>query len=550
MAALPVPPRVASAPDADATYGPYYPSVAGSSSRGSLYRPVGDQVRATVEDHYPAYKQRDGAPVKAPTRPSVWPKWFPTWIVPVGSLLFVAVAVALFLVITFARRPCAPNLVRSDGTCVECATSAHCTVGVCSNNACAPCTVDLHCQVNADQYQGVSLGSADGAALPACANSDGDRFRCIYSCQSDDDCALLGHKPYCVSGTCQPCGASTDCNSTQTGVDPSSVVCVQEGDSDFRCSFCGKGRPCATGYKCVDDTCHGQCTRDTDCPATASGKQMVCLRDGLCAACDAKSNVGCDAQSDTPYCNATGSACVQCLTDANCHPGQMCSSSHQCVALFPDAPRGKLTATHPHSGAQWSLFVRTSEKFLDSQGPYVKAYLSTASRPGNLAGDVTQLLLVQHPYEAKQWSLVALDPLNASAGYELAGCCGTLGVIYDSDQGSSCPQGCQNPLLDNDHVIFREIVPTVGIRFPSQMVDATTFTSDHWLTAIPDAPATFTLFNSLSVNDPKTQAAVAVRAVNNVPGVSYVHQSVLQTTSTDPDFITGAFAFRTDTTAA
>jgi len=97
------------------------------------------------------------------------------------------------------------------------------------------------------------------------------------SCETDKDCAK--QKEFCVSGKCQQCRSSSDC---QPG------FACNSGRCDKIPGFCQNKSQCPAGQECIANRCKA-CTADSDCPAgtkcwkgTCDNKKH-CSKDDECA---------------------------------------------------------------------------------------------------------------------------------------------------------------------------------------------------------------------------------------------------------------------------
>jgi hypothetical protein len=130
-----------------------------------------------------------------------------------------------------------PYCAVPSGTCVECLTSADCSVGVCDpgDRRCVECVADEDCPD----------GTCD------------DKGVCHAPCQDDDDCPKAAARCSLAERLCVQCLADPDC-------DPMHPVCGPDG----KCAECAVDADCTQPglTVCIKarGTC-GQCTADAQC---------------------------------------------------------------------------------------------------------------------------------------------------------------------------------------------------------------------------------------------------------------------------------------------
>src|SRR5262245_25518516 len=177
-----------------------------------------------------------------------------------------------------------------NGKCVACAVQADCPAGQwCNNATCVPCGDDQHCGPSC--LNCTQTGQFCNAASTAC-----------IACVIDSQC---GAGQYCNAGTCAACNTPQHCGAG--------------------CVACSGTTPACNGSACV-------------CSGGSCGPYNQCTG-GVCAECstDASCGMNCTAcAAPTPRCLDQGmtSACVQCLTNADCMAPTVCTN-HACVAGCP-----------------------------------------------------------------------------------------------------------------------------------------------------------------------------------------------------------------------
>jgi Cys-rich repeat protein len=217
---------------------------------------------------------------------------------------------------------------------------------------------------DAGVFGGGGGSSADCGGCPGSQVCDAD-FGCVQ-CNIDSACG----NGFCIAGDCVECATSSDCAAGQscwpadheckpacssdadctgdnaTHCDPVSKACVECVDS----STCGNQTCDPTFGTCVE------CTSDVDCPAgeahcDASGECRECLTNAHCDVGQICSEHHCtvasctsdgDCAGENPHCDPDSGKCFECVVDAHCADGDKahCSPAHQCVKCLVDADCG------------------------------------------------------------------------------------------------------------------------------------------------------------------------------------------------------------------
>ena len=265
-----------------------------------------------------------------------------------------------------ATELCVSGACVTPPTTVTCAADADCpSGGRCDGGTCvAACVAEVcnglddDCDGSVDEGCGGTCASdADCASGEACVSGS---CRAATSCASDADCAP---SEVCVSGTCaSSCSAEVCGNGLDDDCDGfvdegcSARTCRSDGDcargevcSGGVCtvsSACASDADCAPSEACVSGTCAPSCTAevcgngvDDDCdgiidegcstgdadgdgypsgsdcddgdPSVHPGAAELC--DGIDQDCDGTIDEGC-------------SSSMPCRSDADCAPGQVCTS--------------------------------------------------------------------------------------------------------------------------------------------------------------------------------------------------------------------------------
>ena len=202
--------------------------------------------------------------------------------------------------------------------------------GFCS--ACEDIDGDGNCATNEevcyDGYDGDGDGDID------CGDTDCDNLICSDTAGT------------CVDSTCvEPtpdCALDIDCDDGNECTDDTCVagICLygnnndpcDDGDPctlDDECKdggicFPGPALECEDGFSCVDGTCvEDECVEDVDCD-----DGDACTIDS----CDA--TLGCvnvSIECVDGVCNPDDGICVECLVDADCIVGFVCSDANECI---------------------------------------------------------------------------------------------------------------------------------------------------------------------------------------------------------------------------
>ena len=244
------------------------------------------------------------------------------------------------------------DLTANPTVCRGCASDAECmeerSLPYCINNqrcsACKPVTnqADPGCDINSmapvcrinnasgqyecqgcqDSDQCTNAGPRDLCEPPALFRSR----RCV-ECNGDNDC-MDPTKPYCDgTGTCQPCGSTTNGDTFCQVNSPTRPLC----DTSGACVACRNNGDCGAATPICDSTSH-QCrgcspaSEAADCPLAANPACNVTT--GLCAPCrPGGTRSACMAPADTCSSSYT---CVDCEGTTGCTAGQTCTNN-QCV---------------------------------------------------------------------------------------------------------------------------------------------------------------------------------------------------------------------------
>lgn len=181
-----------------------------------------------------------------------------------------------------SSRDCAPPTpycLPSTGVCVECVTQRNCGGSVqaycdTTSNTCVECLLDENCTKLAP-YCSTSLGLCVECLSSANCGDPGltcDRlnYRCVETCQHNEDCAGTPQTPYCDPGRslCVSCLGDVDCPTNLPHCEPDTntcVGCVADGDCPANarrcdphahaCVACLTNRDCQTGATCRTGAC-------------------------------------------------------------------------------------------------------------------------------------------------------------------------------------------------------------------------------------------------------------------------------------------------------
>lgn len=129
-------------------------------------------------------------------------------------------------------------------------------------------------------------------------------------CINDSNCFVPG--TVCREGWCiHPCGIDEDC-------------AEMEGCREGRCKFvCRHDMDCPYGYVCREESCYAPSCEQGEgtCPAgwSLKDRSMVCRWDT------------CSEQGLMPGACGLSGTCVECITDATCGQGYICSDTGECI---------------------------------------------------------------------------------------------------------------------------------------------------------------------------------------------------------------------------
>lgn len=171
---------------------------------------------------------------------------------------------------------------------------------------------------------------------------------CRSGCRGNGDCA---EGKYCnANNACADgCRDSTSCSSEQTCSAENKCVCdsskCPEGLScDAEQNKCIEGAfdcrtqagSCQPGTYCDNATgqCAPGCTDQAGMPNSCPENEVCNLTNGQCEVnnCIGKDPSECNGNIQTPYWNSTLCACVGCINDGQCDPGEACNSNGQCAS--------------------------------------------------------------------------------------------------------------------------------------------------------------------------------------------------------------------------
>jgi hypothetical protein len=197
--------------------------------------------------------------------------------------------------------------------CVQCLTNANCPPAGALNAALKVCVLGSCEACGAD---------TDCAANQVCEPAT---HTCRASCIVDGgaNCTARAGAPICdtTTGACVGCLTATDCKDAARPVcDPTSQQCVQ----------CGANADCAaemTNKLCdtASATCVA-CLANTDCPAArpaCNANTHMCQ-----AGCTASAQCVTSTGGELPICDTANGRCVECTTAAQCPGmGAMCTAN-------------------------------------------------------------------------------------------------------------------------------------------------------------------------------------------------------------------------------
>lgn len=206
---------------------------------------------------------------------------------------------------------------QNNKSCVQCVTAADCPGGVpCVNNVCQPfCCGTKQYIVAVDGHPELKYCSAclNDTTCPAGQKCDLLNGRCVDTlpaCESDTKCGPGSESTKCAAVDCTI--ASTD--------DPQAIR--RHCSNGHLCVECRYDFECAAGKYCRGGDC-ASCTEDRHCGPG-------CGSCGVSYSTDPTTAKTVTTPTDTPFCSspggdASGAACVSCLTDAHCGVGGTCT---------------------------------------------------------------------------------------------------------------------------------------------------------------------------------------------------------------------------------
>ncbi|GEM_PF-3720532 len=218
------------------------------------------------------------------------------------------------------------------GPCGVCpAEKPLCKLGKCSCNPSPDsCNSGTYCHASGECLT-CSSDSHCGSTCEDCTEISGSHF-----CATDNSGCVLCDEIFgcpqsqkCVGGQCVLCSTLGLCGPSCQLCSGQTPDCVNAKCS-CNSSSCGQGYVCEYGIcmKCTDNDplrCGLSCAKCT-------GGSPHC-KAGSCTLCNSNNSCGqscspCPAQ--TPVCMPDGSACVQCLYDADCPAGKLCTPARTC----------------------------------------------------------------------------------------------------------------------------------------------------------------------------------------------------------------------------
>lgn len=239
----------------------------------------------------------------------------------------------------------------SPGTCSagSCQYTSHtefcsfgCNAGSCLNDPCVGITCNTppaNTCVSASTRRSYSpTGSCSSGICSYSPTDENCAFGCVAGlCKDCTTNANCGSGNFCNAGSCTPCTADTQCGAACTNCTTNGLYCHPTALSCVQCvsdGHCGSGARC-NGGSCAPCTTNAYC--GPSCAPCAANQQCngsscaVCKTDSACGA----SCTACGA--GTPHCKDLGatSACVECLTNADCTNGETCSASGSCQPPCP-----------------------------------------------------------------------------------------------------------------------------------------------------------------------------------------------------------------------
>jgi len=154
---------------------------------------------------------------------------------------------------------------------------------------------------------------------------------CHASCTADEGgttCAAGGRTPTCdtATGACVGCVTGTDCPARDPVCDPTTQQCAECATS-ADCKGNANGAVCDT----ASDTCV-LCLADTDCPAA----RPICNEATHACVAGCTTNAGCMGRGGlggrmTPICDTASGLCVECTTAAQCTGAGATCVNNLCV---------------------------------------------------------------------------------------------------------------------------------------------------------------------------------------------------------------------------
>ena len=226
----------------------------------------------------------------------------------------------------------------SNGACSYGKHTVYCSFG-CVNGACVndPCA-GVTCKTPPAPYCSGSNTLKTYAATGTCQSGNcsylATDVSCPYGCSNGvcKDCSTstdCSAGKWCDAGTCKTCNGDAHCGATCANCTAGGQVCNTGGTACVACTadgHCGAGKYCSAN-SCVP------CDTNQKCGATCAtcGSNQQCSA-GACQVCKTASACGatCSACGGaTPHCLDQGatSKCVQCLGNADCGSGQICTNN-------------------------------------------------------------------------------------------------------------------------------------------------------------------------------------------------------------------------------
>jgi len=232
----------------------------------------------------------------------------------------------------------------------ECSVAADCNDGnVCTTDACnagvceyanntLSCNDGLFCTSGDTCSAGVCVGGANPCTTPLlCSESLDACVQCLSAANCNDG-------NVCTTDTCNASGScvftnnTSPCNDNQfcTSTDVcSGGACVGSGNTcpglicdepTDRCVQCLSPSDCNDGNLCTNDVC-------TSNVCSNPNNSNPCSDGAFCTSSDTCSGGACvggpNPCAPPSFCNENFDACVQCLTDAHCDDGNVCTTD-QC----------------------------------------------------------------------------------------------------------------------------------------------------------------------------------------------------------------------------